>query len=167
MSFYFYFNFTSTSGSVLTNKSLLSVLHILLTPFTHFTLPLPPSPLLNTTLYHFAQSCSESPSLCVRWPLSCLEPTVTPRLQVTPTVQLHHLCNLFRRISHKGSGQSSFVVKAFETGKVKVDAWTDINLLGGQREQVWGREDVKQGPVNLILPILHLGQTRISYVQND
>lgn len=140
---------------------------ILLTPFTHFTLPLSLSPLLNTTLYHFTQSCSESPSLCVRWPLLCLELIITPRLQVTSTVQLHHLCNLFRRPLHRGSGQNSFDIKAFETGKAKVDAWTDINVLGGQREQGWGREGVKQGPVNLILLILYLGQTRISYVQND
>lgn len=166
MSFYFYFNFISTSGSVLTNRSLVSILHHTTDPLYPSHPPSAPAPLLNTTLYHFTQSCSESPSLCVRWPLLCLELIITPRLQVTSTVQLYHLCNLFRRPLHRGSGQSSFVVKAFETGKLKVDAWTDI-VLGGQRGQGWGKEDVKQGPVNLILLILHLSQTRISYVQND
>lgn len=92
---------------------------ILLTPFTYFTLPLPPSPLLNTALYHFTQSCSESPSPCVRWPPSCSEPIVTPRLQATPTVHLHPLCNLFRRISQKGRGRAHLSSRLLRQGKWK------------------------------------------------
>lgn len=41
---------------------------VLLTPFTHFALPPPSSPLVTTTLYHFTQSYSEGPSLGGRWP---------------------------------------------------------------------------------------------------
>lgn len=92
---------------------------ILLTPFNHFTLPLPPSPLLNTALYHFTQSCSESPSLCVRWPPSCSEPIVTPDYKWHP-LSTYTLCAISSgEYRTKGRGRAHLSSRLLRQGKWK------------------------------------------------
>ena len=130
-SFYFYFNFTSTSGSVLTNKSLLSIFHHTTDPLYLFHPPSSPFP--------SAEHCSVPfYSVLLRKPLTmCEMTTIVLRANCNPQITSDTHCpppssvqSLQENIA-KGSGQSSSVVKAFEAGKVKVDAWTDINVLGG------------------------------------